>query len=226
MLFRTCRSLLLFYVAMQQIASSQAATVSRWSDAVKRIHVLENRGDLPAATKVAETLVIDLTRYEPTGTLLPEAVDRVASLQQDQGKYGDAERLYATAVQLWQKRPDSPSTGLATELNNLASLYSEMGQFGKAEATRRHSLTLRLRLLGSGSPEVALSYSNLASDVFRQGKYRDAETLAHQAIEIWRRGPSDKCQDDLGYNTLAMIELHAGDYSLALKFIRGRIANV
>jgi tetratricopeptide (TPR) repeat protein len=56
--------------------------------------------------------------------------------------------------------------------------------------------------------------------MFRQGKYREAETLAHHAIEIWRRGPPDRRQEDLGYNTLAMIQLHEGNYALALKFIR------
>ncbi len=79
---------------------------------------------MPVATKLAEGLVTDLTRYALTGKLLPEAVDRLASLQQRQGKYGDAERLYETAVQLWQERPDSPSTELATELNNLGSFYA------------------------------------------------------------------------------------------------------
>lgn len=219
-LSRMCRSLFLFYGAMQQIASPQTATPSRWTDTAGQILALEDRGKLSAAMTLAEKLVSDLTRYEPTDKLLPEAMDRLASLQQRQGKYGDAERLYETAVQLWQKRPDSPSPALATEVNNLASFYSEMGQFEKAEITRRRSLTLRLSLLGPASPDVALSYSNLASDMFRQGKYSEAETLAHQAIEIWRRGPADRSQEDLGYNTLAMIRLHEGDYGSALKFIR------
>ncbi len=217
---KSWRLLLLFYAAMQQVASPQTATMSHGSDAVRRIQVLEDGGNLLAATELAERLVADLKRNEPTNRLLPEAVDRVASLQQDQGKYSDAERLYQSAVELWQRLPDSPNTGLATELNNLASLYSERGQFEKSEAARRHSLMLRLRLLGPTSSEVALVYSNLASDMFRQGNYHESEELAHQAIEIWLKGSPDKCQIDLAYNTLAMIQLHAVHYSLALKFVQ------
>lgn len=220
MLSRRCRSLLLVFGAIQQIADPQNIEVSRWRDAVKQILASDRRGNLPAAAKLAERLVGDLTRYEPSGTLLPEVLDRLADLQQRQGKYDEAERLYQTAVQLWEKRPDSPGRELATELNNLATFYSEMGQSGKAEIARRHSLTLRLRLLGPEHPEVALSYANLASDMFRQGKYLEAETLAHEAIEVWRHGPLDARQEDLAYNTLAMTELHTGHYQSALQFIR------
>lgn len=220
MLFARCRGLLLFYGALQQMGWPQNIQESRWDESVKQILLSEGRGNLPSATRLAERLVDDLQRDDPGGALLPEVVDRLAHLQRRQGKFEDAQRLYENAVLLWQKRPDSPSTGLATELNNLASLYSETGKFTQAEVTRRQSLTLRLRLLGPAHPQVALSCSNLASDMFRQGKYAEAETLAHEAIEVWERVPLKERGEDLAYDTLAMIRVQAGDYNSALRFIR------
>jgi hypothetical protein len=55
-----------FSGAMQQIASPQTVTMSPWSNTTRQILALEDRGNLPAAAKLAEKLVIDLTKYEPS----------------------------------------------------------------------------------------------------------------------------------------------------------------
>lgn len=213
-------SLVLIYGAMQQTAWSQVTKVQPWRDMARQILTLEDDGNLPAATELAQKLAADLERNDPGNVLFPQAMDRLALLKHDQGNYAEAAQFYEKAVEIWRERLDSPNIGLAIELNNLASLYSELGHIKRAETLRRQSLEIRLSLLGPASPELALCYSNLAVDTLHEGKYRESEQLAKQAIEMWNNGPAERSETDLAYNTLALIELHAGHYDAALREVQ------
>jgi tetratricopeptide (TPR) repeat protein len=196
--------------------AAQTAEELNLAAMIAEVNGLEQQGNLPAARNVVEKLVACLKRSQPSGDLLPAATDRLASLEQQQGNYREAEHLFESAVQLWEARPNSPGIGLATELNNLASLYSEIGQLERAVTVRRRSLALRIQLLGNTDPKVALSHSNLASDLLRRGQYDEAEEHAQLAAKIWDRCDKEKNQADLAYNTLARIQLLEGDTRSAI----------
>jgi tetratricopeptide (TPR) repeat protein len=189
-----------------------------WTDQAERIVALEKQRNLPGALLAASELVKDLRRSDPRNELLPQAIDRKASIEEDVGEYREAERDYTEAIAMWRSTGNAQSARLATELNNLASLFSVMGQFKKAEPLRRESLDMRIQMLGPDAPVVAVSYSNLAVDLFRQQRYAESATLCHQALAIWsKKGPDDN-QSDLAFNTLALIELKSERPSTALRF--------
>ena len=118
----------------------------------RRIQLLEDEGHLPEAIHATSILIATLERSDARAALIPEALDRRASLEQDLGEFAEAEHDYIQAVTLWEAATVPRPLSLATELNNLASLYSSTGQFTKAEGLRRRSLALRV-ILGIRRPE-------------------------------------------------------------------------
>ena len=197
---------------------SIGGSASDLAEQVKTIQNLEQEGHLPQAIIETSKLIDSLRRSDPQSLVIPEALDRRASLEQDLGKWAEAEHDYAQAITLWKAAASPRPLSLATELNNLASLYSSGGQFKKAEDLRRRSLALRLEFSGSDSPEVALSLSNLAVDLFWQGEYTESAGLSHRALDIWAKGTPERDRSDLALNTLARIELKNQNGSTGLSF--------
>ncbi len=198
------------------VLCSICASASDLTEQVKAIRNLEQEGHLPQAIIETSKLIDSLRRSDPQSLLIPEALDRRASLEQDVGKRAEAEHDYAEAITLWKAAAAPRPLSLATELNNLASLYSSSRQFRKAEDLRRRSLALRLEFSGSNSPEVALSLSNLAVDLFGQGEYTESAALCHHALDIWAKGTPERDRSDLALNTLALIELKEQHVSTGL----------
>ena len=200
------------------VLCSICGSASDLADQVKAIQKLEQEGHLPQAIIETSKLIDFLKRPDSQSLLIPEALDRRASLEQDLARWAEAEHDYAEAITLWKAAAVPRPLSLATELNNLASLYSSSGQFRKAEDLRRRSLALRLEFSGSDSPEVALSLSNLAVDLFWQGEYTESAGLCHRALDIWAKGTPERDRSDLALNTLALIELKDQHGSTGLSF--------
>ncbi len=206
------------------VLCSVCGSASDLAEQVKVVQNLEQKGHLPEAIIETSKLIDSLKRSDPQSLLIPEALDRRASLEQDLGKWAEAEHDYSEAITLWKAAAAPRPLSLATELNNLASLYSSSGQFRKAEDLRRRSLALRVEFSGSDSPEVALSLSNLAVDLFEQGEYTESAGLCQRALDMWAKGTPARDRSDLVLNTLALIELrsqHISDgLSLALAALK------
>lgn len=147
---------------------------------VQRISHLEQASHLAQAVRETSRWIAKLKRSDPQNPHIPEALDRRASLEQDLGRWREAEHDYTEAIALSEAATPQGSSSLAIQLNNLASLYSSAGQFRKAENLCRRSLALRVQFHGSESPEVALSLSNLAIDLFRQNKYAESADQCHR----------------------------------------------
>jgi tetratricopeptide (TPR) repeat protein len=197
-----------------------AADSSSWRLQARKVSELEALGDIEGAKQVLRRIITDPeSRFLPDDAV-PSALNRLASLEQDQTHYREAERLYRRAIHVWESRPGVPDIGLAHALNNLASLYLEMGQPARARALRLRSLGIRVQLLGPEHPEVALAYSNLAADNYRLGKYSEAESFCRRALAIWSRFPGEANYSDRTLNTLALIRIEEHDYDQALALIR------
>ncbi|MGA8598793.1 MAG: tetratricopeptide repeat protein [Bryobacteraceae bacterium] len=206
-------------------AAASGAKPDLLTEEIKQIEILEKQGERSKALVAVSRLLEYLRQTDPAYGFLPAAMDRKASLEQDLGRYREAERDYLEAIRLWRSAKTAPSPGLATELNNLASLLSATGRMGEAESLHRESLDLRVRLLGRQSAEVALSYSNLAIDLFRQRRYTEAGGLCHQVLAIWSNNGPEHDRSDLALNTLALIALHDQNSAAALSYALAALAH-
>ena len=89
---------------------------------------------------------------------------------QSQGRYGEAEPLYAQALALSREILGEGHPDTLVSLNNLASLYDNQGRYGEAEPLFVQALALRRETLGETHPQTLASLNNLAVLYVRQGR--------------------------------------------------------
>ncbi len=115
------------------------------------------------------------------------------------GNYGDAERLYKEALEIFESprtqtrmtseglaqfRADVSYTDVAATLGNLASVYSKQGRPAEAEAALKRTLTLYQRNVGKESVAAALALHSLAFLYLKQNRLAEADPLCHQVLAI------------------------------------------
>ncbi len=127
--------------------------------------------------------ILGLLRLGKT-TEIATALDRLAKLYSDQGRYAEAEPLYVQALEIRQSELGDRHPDTATSLNNLAELYRSQGRYAKAEPLLVQTLEIRQSELGDRHPDTATSLNNLAGLYESQGRYAEAEPLYVQALEI------------------------------------------
>jgi tetratricopeptide (TPR) repeat protein len=115
-------------------------------------------------------------------------------LYQSQGRYGEAEPLFAEALQLSRevRGPRHPAT--LTGMDNLATLYASQGRYGEAEPLYAEALQVRREVLGPRHPDTLTTMNNLAALYRSQGRYGEAEPLYAEALQLssqrgWTIGP-------------------------------------
>ncbi|WP_434388243.1 tetratricopeptide repeat protein [Melittangium boletus] len=116
-----------------------------------------------------------------------EALSTEAIVYQGLGRYEDARRLHARALELRREvlGPEHPL--VAASLNNLGSVLSAMGKFEEARDDFERALALRRKTQGPSHPLVALSYSNLGSTLLELGRYDEAREMHEHALAIRKK---------------------------------------
>jgi len=91
------------------------------------------------------------------------ALNNLALLYDNQGRYAEAEPLYKRALAIWEKAlgPDHPEVAMG--LNNLGNLYEDQGRYGEAEPLSKRALAIQEKALGPDHPEVGKYLNNLAT---------------------------------------------------------------
>lgn len=111
------------------------------------------------------------------------ALERLAGLYLAQGRYGEAEPMSLTALEIRKRTLGDRHPDTATSLNNLAELYKSQGRYRKAEPLYVEALEIKKKELGILHPSMAISQNNLASLYEAQGRYGEAESLYLEALE-------------------------------------------
>ena len=110
--------------------------------------------------------------------------DSIADLLFAQGKYGDAEELYRSVIEIRSRvlGPEHPET-LASR-NRLIYALNEEEKHAEAEAEARQVVKLREKILGFEHPDTLLSRYNLASALYHEGKFAEAERLYREVSKL------------------------------------------
>ena len=122
----------------------------------------------------------------PLAWSVATALNSLALLYQDQGRYSDAEPLYKRSFKIYEKAlgPDHPS--IAVTLNNLAVLYNAQGRYSDAEPLYKRSLAIKEKTLGPYHPSVSNTLTNLAFLNYEQNKPVEALGYTRRAAKILR----------------------------------------
>ncbi len=115
------------------------------------------------------------------------ALNNLAGLFQDQGRYIEAEPLFERAAAIYEAVLGPQHMWVATSLGNLARLYEHQGRYKEAEPLLRRALSIRENLLGPDEPGVAHSLHSLAEHCRLQRRHAEAEPLYRRALKIIER---------------------------------------
>jgi len=157
---------------------------------------------------------------------LAVALNTLASLYQDQGKYAQAEYLYKHSLEIKEKtqgKVDHPS--VAATLDNLANSYQAQGKYIKAEPLYKRSLEITEKALGKDHPSVSTTLNNLAGLYHAQGKYAQAEPLYKRSLEIKEKAlGKDHPSVATTLNNLAVLYYHQEKYQAAIPLFKRALA--
>ena len=127
------------------------------------------------------------TEHGKKGNEYAAALNNLAVIYDDTGRYDDAEPLHDEALSIRRRVLGADHTDTALSLNNLAGLYCAQGRYDDAEPLYDEALSIRRRVLGTDHPATAQSLNNLAGLYYAQGRYDDSERLIEEALSICRR---------------------------------------
>ena len=174
-------------------------------------------GRYPAALRHIGGL-LELSRRE-YGERSPEtgtALNMLAVLQADTGRYEQAESLYRQAVEIGRETLGEEHPDYAARLNNLATLLAETGRHEEAEPLYRRALETGRETLGERHPDYAIRVNNLANLLAKTGRHEEAERLYCQALEIVREALGEGHPIyATGLNNLATFLMNTGRYEEA-----------
>jgi len=116
-----------------------------------------------------------------------EALNSLAFLLDDEGKYAEAEKYYREVVASFEKVRATEPFNLATAKNNLATLLRRTNRLAEAEELWQDALKLMRSVPGEEHPTMAQTMDNLALCLRNQRKFDEAEALTREALEILRQ---------------------------------------
>ncbi len=120
--------------------------------------------------------------------------DAIADLLFAQGKYGEAEKLFRSVIEVRSRilGPEHPET-LASR-HRLIYALNEEEKHAEAVAEARAVAALRDKILGSEHPDTLLSRCNLANALYHEAAYAEAERIYRDVLKLDERilGPENK----------------------------------
>jgi tetratricopeptide (TPR) repeat protein len=117
--------------------------------------------------------IIEQTYGAQSPNLTP-ALNGLAELYFEAGRYTEAEALARRSAAVVEAGLGSDHPLLATALHDLAAIYHVQGQYDKAEPLYLRALAIRRNALGPNHPFVSATIANLAEMRRAQGKQAQA----------------------------------------------------
>lgn len=150
--------------------------------------------------------------------------DAIADLLFAQGKYGDAEKLFRSVIEVRSRvlGPEHPET-LASR-HRLIYALNEEEKHAEAEAEARQVVALREKILGFEHLDTLLSRYNLANALYHEGKNPEAERLYREVLKLDETVIGPEHRRTLAARIgLANTLNDQGKYTEAIKFYRDAI---
>jgi tetratricopeptide (TPR) repeat protein len=111
-----------------------------------------------------------------------DAVHFVGDLYADQGKLGEAEKMYERALRGTAEALGPTHTSTLQTVNNLGALYADQGKLGEAEKMYERALRGTAEALGPTHTSTLQTVNNLGALYADQGKLGEAEKMYERAL--------------------------------------------
>jgi tetratricopeptide (TPR) repeat protein len=146
------------------------------------------------------------SRILPAGSRdILQAQQDIAYMLEDQGRFAEAEALYAPLVATREKLTDDRGMlDLAVTYTNLGYNLASQGRLAEGEAMFRKGLDAAAARVGESDPMIAKGRTYLAAIIAKQGRAEEAEAWYRRAVAILIRRPAmnpDRARAILGLAT-------------------------
>jgi tetratricopeptide (TPR) repeat protein len=150
----------------------------------------------------AEAATRDLPIDDPRR---PRALERLAVVMHEQGRYAAAEGIWRRAVAAWERAAGGETLAAAAALEGLAETCLVLGHMEEAESVLARVVVLKTRHFGPDHPVFASTYQALASVHAAEGRRAEAEGLYRWSLDIrgWDVLPAATTLVGLGHVLLA-----------------------
>ena len=129
----------------------------------------------------------DLTKQkEATPALICSALNNLAVLRFDQGRYEESINLQEQSIRVWQISSGKEHPSLIAPLNDMALAYVRMGRFDDADVTYRRAIDICRRTLGEDHIAYGVLLKNYAFVLRKLGRGREAKKMETQGRMIQR----------------------------------------
>ena len=146
---------------------------------------LYRQDDYPKAVPIAlEEERAAKTEYGPKSPQLALALDDLARIYKQQGKYAEAEVCLEQALAIDKNAPHPNPVSVARDLDDQAMVYNHKGKYVAAERNLKLALAMEVKALGPENTEVAEILDNLATVYDAAGKYALSEADFERALSI------------------------------------------
>jgi len=191
----------------------------------QRVHGEDHADTISTKGNLGQLLLVKEVCEARRGLLGPDhpdtltSINNAARLAQEQGRFGEAETLYAEAIDGYRQAvgDDHPRTLQAR--SNLAVLYHQIGRLAEAETVLRDVLARQRRRRPDTDPTAGPILNNLARVLQDLGKPEEAELLLRGVYESLRLSYGDEHPETLtALNNLAgvLTQLARGDEATEL----------
>jgi tetratricopeptide (TPR) repeat protein len=144
--------------------------------------VHRDSGDLAQAELVLEQAAEHCGAAEPASLLLAAILEQMAAVQRAQSHAEEALATFGRAIEIRQRRPESPRVDLARDLTAVALLLAGTDP---AKSTERLEQAVREWDLASpGDPQALPAIEALATAYRDQARYEEAEPLLLRALRL------------------------------------------
>jgi esterase/lipase superfamily enzyme/Tfp pilus assembly protein PilF len=180
----------------------------------QKVQKLYQAGKLDEAADVAKR-ALDLARDGGAPKAkLAAALDNLALIYKVQGHYGEAEKLYAQALNIHKQGITPNNPDLPAAINNLALLYVAQKRYVEAEPMFKDAIAKWSN--NSNQSAVATGLNNLGLLYYHQGRYEEAEPRFEKALKIREEIPAKNDHAIATVlNNLALVHEHQGRYKEA-----------
>lgn len=181
--------------------------------------ILDQIGQMEEANSILTTSLTSLQAIEsiPSNDQL-EALRRLADLKSTIGQYGEAERLFAEALSVYDRMPEKRPLELAAIHNRLGVHHSILRQFPLAKAHLDTAMMIRQELLPPDDLRIGQLYLSLGVVARNTGDFEQAKADLERSLAIFNALDPRPLATGNSYYFLAGIYYYQGDYQSAERY--------
>jgi len=170
----------------RELSGKDQSDLAEWETLNQQVRDFSKKGqyDLSAAAAEKALKIAKQSAYLGEAGALGISLSGLAIVYYNQAKYAQAEPLFQSALNLYEKRLGTDNTTVAALINNLGSVHEHQGHVAQAESLYKRALEIDEKVLGPDNPYVAVALKNLAGIYRLTHRDADAAKLEQRAASI------------------------------------------